>query len=240
MKQLETISQKTSGKVNQTKVYLVNHTHWDREWYFSHQDSLVLSDLLFTDVIDELEKHSEVSFTLDGQLSILDDYLTLYPEKISTIRKLVNEKRLLIGPWFTQPDALHTQGESLLRNGIIGKLMAKKYGPVMDIGYLPDTFGFNCQMPLIISELGIKSFVFWRGIDPAKTKSLYFNWYGLANDRHVTAINMPQGYGTGMLLAPNKGYVAKKLDPAVDFIKKFLPDNFSKVLIPTGLSLIHI
>jgi alpha-mannosidase len=242
MKQLETISQKTSGKVNQTKVYLVNHTHWDREWYFSHQDSLVLSDLLFTDVIDELEKHSEVSFTLDGQLSILDDYLTLYPEKISTIRKLVNEKRLFIGPWFTQPDALHTQGESLLRNGIIGKLMAKKYGPVMDIGYLPDTFGFNCQMPLIISELGIKSFVFWRGIDPAKTKSLYFNWHSLANDRHVTAINMPQGYGTGMLLAPNKGYVAKKLDPAVDFIKEFLPDNFSKVLIPTGndqMAIIH-
>ncbi|MFT8633376.1 MAG: glycoside hydrolase family 38 C-terminal domain-containing protein [Liquorilactobacillus ghanensis] len=242
MKQMENISQKTNGKTDEIEVYLVNHTHWDREWYFSHQDSLVLSDLLFTDIINELDKQPEVSFTLDGQLSILDDYLNLHPEKLTLIRKLVKENRLLIGPWFTQPDALHTQGESLLRNGMIGKLTSQKYGKTLNIGYLPDTFGFNSQLPIIISELGMESFIFWRGINPDQTKSLYFNWYNLSKSRHVIAVNMPQGYGTGMLLAPTKSYVNKKLDPAVEFIKQYLPANFSKVLIPTGndqMSIIH-
>ncbi|CCQ19752.1 Mannosylglycerate hydrolase [Listeria monocytogenes N53-1] len=67
------------------KAHIVNHTHWDREWYFTSADALVLSEQLFTEVIDELKKHPEANFVLDGQLSILDDYVALYPEKLADI-----------------------------------------------------------------------------------------------------------------------------------------------------------
>lgn len=40
------------------KAHIVNHTHWDREWYFTSADALVLSEQLFTEVIDELKKAS--------------------------------------------------------------------------------------------------------------------------------------------------------------------------------------
>jgi alpha-mannosidase len=72
-----------------TNVHIVNHTHWDREWYFTSMDALVLSDQLFSDAIEELKQHPEASFVLDGQLSILDDYLQLYPEKLTDIKKLI-------------------------------------------------------------------------------------------------------------------------------------------------------
>ena len=39
-----------------TTAYLVNHTHWDREWYFSIMDEQVLGEQLFTEVLDELEE----------------------------------------------------------------------------------------------------------------------------------------------------------------------------------------
>ncbi|EQF48196.1 glycosyl hydrolases family 38 N-terminal domain protein, partial [Clostridioides difficile CD170] len=42
------------------KAHIVNHTHWDREWYFTSGDALVLSEQLFTDVIDELERNPDV------------------------------------------------------------------------------------------------------------------------------------------------------------------------------------
>lgn len=61
-----------------TKIHIVNHTHWDREWYFTSMDALVLSDQLFTDALNELKKNEDASFVLDGQLSILDDYVTLW------------------------------------------------------------------------------------------------------------------------------------------------------------------
>lgn len=215
-------------------VYLVNHTHWDREWYFSNQDSLILSDMLFTNTIKELEKHPEASFTLDGQISILDDYVAIHPEMNSRIKHLVNNHQLQIGPWYTQPDALHVLGESLFRNGMIGELCTSTYGKRMSVGYLPDTFGFNSQLPVVLDELGLNSFVFWRGIDTEKTSGCYFKWHSLGNSRTVTAINMPQGYSTGMLLDASDKYVKQRLDPAVAFVEKQSAEFQANVLIPTG------
>lgn len=93
-----------------TKAHIVNHTHWDREWYFTSADSLVLSEQLFTEVIEELLAHPEATFVLDGQISILDDYMTLHPDKLEAIRQLVADKQLFIGPWYTQTDAFSRKG----------------------------------------------------------------------------------------------------------------------------------
>jgi mannosylglycerate hydrolase len=215
-------------------VFLVNHTHWDREWYFSEQDSIVLSDILFTNVIDELKTHPDAIFVLDGQVSIVDEYLEIHPERKKDISELNEKGQLKIGPWFTQTDALHVQAESILRNGIIGDINSQKIGGRMNVGYLPDTFGFNAQMPVILNELGFKDFIFWRGIDPNKTKGFYFYWKGLNNKNSVLAMNMPQGYSTGMLLKPTHEYVDNRLDSGVDFILNHSTHKPNTVLIPTG------
>ncbi|MCH2709005.1 hypothetical protein K3V39_14515, partial [Listeria monocytogenes] len=76
------------------KAHIVNHTHCDREWYFTSADALDLSEQLFTEVIDELKKHTEANFVLDGQLSILDDYVALYQEKLADIKQLIADKQL--------------------------------------------------------------------------------------------------------------------------------------------------
>lgn len=214
------------------KISIVNHTHWDREWYFSAEDSIFLSDKLFTDAIVELEKHPSASFTLDGQISILNDYVEIRPEMMDRVKRLVANNQLIIGPWFTQPDALHIKGESLLRNGMLGILDSQKYGKYLTVGYLPDTFGFNSQMPVILNQLGLSSFVFWRGLNVKKTGGYYFNWQSLGRENHVAAINMPQGYSTGMLLNDNHDYVDKRLDNAVEFISEI--EHGNNILIPSG------
>lgn len=223
-----------------TNVHIVNHTHWDREWYFTSMDALVLSDQLFSDAIEELKQHPEASFVLDGQLSILDDYLQLYPEKLADVKKLVANKQLFIGPWYTQSDGFFASGEAVLRNAMIGIFESKKYGDYLPIGYLPDTFGFNAQIPVILKEAGLDSVIMWRGLHLNKhVNSPYFKWRGLNGKAEVTALNLPQGYGTGMLLEPTTEYVDGRLDPAVDFIKQYTDGD---VLIPSGndqLAIIH-
>lgn len=216
-----------------TNVHIVNHTHWDREWYFTSMDALVLSDQLFSDVITELQRNPEASFVLDGQLSILDDYVELYPEKMNTIKKLIEKKQLYIGPWFTQTDAFFTSGEAVLRNAMIGIFESKKYGEVMPIGYLPDTFGFNAQIPVILSEAGLGNIILWRGVNLGKhVQSPYFKWESIGGSRTLYALNFPQGYGTGMLLEPTVEYVEGRLDKAVDFIKQYT--DAKEVIIPSG------
>lgn len=223
--------------------YLVNHTHWDREWYFTTQDAQVLSDQLFTQVLDELETHPEANFTLDGQMSIIDEYVEIHPEGKERIHNLVERGQLFIGPWYTQTDAMIPSAESLLRNLIIGITDARKnYGKVMMLGYLPDTFGFNANLPMILKQVGIHDFLSWRGTNfNRQAGSVYFKWKALGN-AVVFAANFPLGYYTGQIDLESKknlkDFVKNRLDKGIEFEKKY--GNNQDVLIPSGIDQMNI
>ena len=220
------------------KVNVVNHTHWDREWYFSTMDAVLLSDHVFTEVLDELDRNKEGKFCLDGQASILEDYLSIRPERLEQIKRLVEEGRLLIGPWYTQTDAQLVCGESILRNLIIGIHETNKIGKHMKIGYLPDTFGFNAQMPTILNNCNIDNIIFWRGINLDKhVKSPYFIWKGLG-ETEVYAINLIDGYGSIPRLYTNKEFLDNKLFKLVDKIKEIT--NLDEIIVPIGNDQVEI
>jgi mannosylglycerate hydrolase len=222
------------------KVHIVNHTHWDREWYFTTMDAILLSDNTFNAVIDELLSNKEAKFCLDGQSSILDDFIARRPEQLNNVKRLVENKQLSIGPWYTQTDAFFVDEESFIRNLIIGIRDSKKYGEEMKIGYLPDTFGFNAQMPTILANCGLDNIVFWRGVNFKKHVSgPYFTWKGLGN-KEITAMNLVDGYGTAAFLKNTPEYLNKRLYPAVEKIESLT--NNSDLLIPAGgdqLEIIH-
>ncbi|SFV41340.1 glycoside hydrolase family 38 N-terminal domain-containing protein [Ligilactobacillus acidipiscis] len=225
------------------KAHLVNHTHWDREWYFTTMDAQVLSEQLFTEVLDELEKNSDANFCLDGQVSVVDEYVEIHPEAKERIRKLVGEGRLFVGPWYTQTDALIPDQESIIRNLVIGmKDMQQNYGEPMKVGYLPDTFGFNAQMPTLLQQVGIDNFLFWRGTNfSQQTNSVYFRWRGL-NEQEVLAIDFPFGYFTGQITPETKQNLAEfakvRYDPAVKFESEH--GNHEDVLMPSGIDQMNI
>ncbi|MBU5363399.1 alpha-mannosidase [Enterococcus raffinosus] len=211
---------------------VVNQTHWDREWYFTNADALVLSEDIFSDILEELEQHPEANFCLDAQSSILDEYLEICPENVDRVKRLVEKQQLFIGPWFTQSDCLLVDGESLLRNAMIGVRDCKKYGEYMPIGYLPDTFGFNAQLPTLLRQIGLDNVIFWRGIDFTKQVSTpYFRWKGLG-EKEVFAINIPQGYGCSPNLKTNQEYIDTRLDGYLDFVNQFQEQE--AILVPAG------
>ncbi|MFT8424994.1 MAG: alpha-mannosidase [Liquorilactobacillus sp.] len=225
------------------KAYLVNHTHWDREWYFTVMDSQVLADQVFTEVLNELETHPDANFCLDGQTSILDEYVNTHPENLERIRKLVKSDRLFVGPWYTQTDALIPDAESILRNLNIGISEAtEKYGKAMMVGYLPDTFGFNAQMPMLLNQAGIDSILFWRGTNfNTQVSSPYFKWKALSQDT-VTAANFPFGYFTGQIGLDAKkkmsSFINDRYDPNIKFLHEY--GNNSDVLMPSGIDQMNI
>ncbi|MCT3031728.1 MAG: alpha-mannosidase [Pediococcus sp.] len=226
-----------------TQTNLVNHTHWDREWYFTTMDALVLSDQLFTEVLDELETHEDANFCLDGQISVVDEFVEIHPEAKKRIQKLVKEGRLFVGPWYTQTDALIPDSESIIRNLVIGINDTKeKYGQPMMVGYLPDTFGFNAQLPTLLHQVGIDNFVFWRGTNfRTQMNSVYFKWKGLSG-KDVYAANFPFGYFTAQIDVESKRklkeFVSKRFDPAADFEATHAKNE--DVLMPSGIDQMNI
>ena len=214
------------------KVHIVNHTHWDREWYFTTMDAFLLSDNLFNNVIEKLLENPEAKFCLDGQSSILDDYMRLNPHQLENVKNLVANKQLSIGPWYTQTDAFFVDEESFIRNMIIGIRDSRKYGKEMEIGYLPDTFGHNAQWPTILQHCGLDNIVFWRGLNIEKhTKSPYFKWKGLG-DKTITAMNLVDGYGAVAFLKDEPEYIEERLIPAVKRTEKWT--DLDEMLLTSG------
>lgn len=217
--------------------YVVNHTHWDREWYFSSMDSLVLSDQLFTEVLEQLEQNELATFCLDGQSSILEDYLSIYPEKKDLVKKLLKNNQLFAGPWYTQTDGFIPSGEAILRNLMIGTRDANQMGKSMAVGYLPDTFGFNAQMPTLLQHAGLDNIIFWRGSEfGGDLKSPYFKWKGLGNQK-VIAANIPQSYSAASLIEATSKYAETRLNPIMEMHAEM---GESDVLIPSGADQLNI
>src|SRR5262245_35479322 len=146
---------------------VVPHTHWDREWYLTFQQFRMKLVATVDAVLDIMERDpSYARFLLDGQTIILDDYLEVRPENAARLHRLTREGRILVGPWYIQPDEFLVSGESLARNLLRGRKMAREYGGAMNVGYVPDTFGHIAQLPQILRGFGMQTAVFWRGVGP--------------------------------------------------------------------------
>ena len=184
-------------------VHLIQHTHWDREWYFTENDSKALLYYFMDDLASRLENNPELGpFTLDAQTVVLDDYLEIAPENKQRITKLIQEGRILIGPWYTQTDFLVVSAESITRNLLLGIQGAKKYGPVMNVGYVPDSFGQMAQLPMILNEFDIDRAVIWRGWSEHEVNHTEFNWTSINGSQVITAV-LPWGYGCAKWLPTN-------------------------------------
>lgn len=156
--------------------HVIPHTHWDREWYLSFDHFRVLLTHLMDDLLEILETNPDYkSFTLDGQTSVLDDYLEIRPDRRAIIEKHVRDGRLFIGPWYILPDEHLVSGEATIRNLMRGRETAHEFGASMDVGYIPDSFGHIAQMPQILRGFGIDSAIVWRGFggEPGQEPSEY-------------------------------------------------------------------
>ena len=157
------------------KIFMVLQSHLDREWYWSFEEFRIQISQIFDRVLDLLAQDPEFRvFMVDGQMSVLEDYLKICPEKEELIKSLAGTGQLILGPWLFQPDEYLVDGESHIRNLRMGMALARRYGPCLNLGYLPDSFGHIAQMPQILNGFGITEAFLMRGVD--KRQPQEFLW----------------------------------------------------------------
>lgn len=167
-----------SSKENkQIQCHFMSNTHWDREWQTSFQRTRHMLCYMMDMVVDILEKEPRYKhFVLDSQTIPVQDYLEIRPEREALLRKLVQEKRLIIGPWYTLPDQYGVGGESLIRNLLLGHKIAKDFGHCPKTGYSPFGWGHTSQMPQIYQGFGIGFMAFYRGLNSQVAPKSEFIW----------------------------------------------------------------
>lgn len=182
------VSQKTKPydiieRVKKTKslqqCHFISNTHWDREWRFSMQRTRYMLVYMMDMLLDIFDKEQDFKyFHLDSQTIPLQDYLEIRPEKKETIKKLIEKKKLLVGPWFCLPDEFSVGGESLIRNLLLGHKIAKEMGHVSKTGYSPFGWGQISQMPQIYTGFGIDFSAFYRGVNTEVAPNSEYIWQG--------------------------------------------------------------
>lgn len=192
-------------------VHVVPHSHWDREWYFTTSRSKIYLMHDLKKVLEQLEKGAGFdSFILDGQASLLEDYLKWRPQDKDRIKTLVQQGKLVIGPWYTQTDQLVISGESIVRNMFYGMDICKEFGDYMNVGYVPDSFGQAASMPQIYQQFGIEDTLFWRGVSDDEVEKTEFLWQG-EDGSTVNAFQIPGGYYIGGAIPEEEEALAKFL-----------------------------
>ncbi len=183
-------------------VHVISHTHWDREWYRTQQQFRMSLVRTVDTVLEYIRDNPGFRcFLLDGQSILIDDYLAVRPEKREEIRNCVAERRLFIGPWYTQPDEFLVSAESLIRNLQLGIRTARSYGRTMRLGWIPDTFGHISQLPQILSQFGIRAAALTRGIgNELPEPRIEFLWRS-PDGSEVLVLHQMQGYFSAGLLA---------------------------------------
>ena len=93
--------------------------------------------------------------------STANGWPTRYPELNGEIAQRIKEGRWeLVGGMWLEPDLNMPDGESLVRQILVGQDTFKKlYGVTTRIGWNPDSFGYNWQLPQVYKRSGIDYFV---------------------------------------------------------------------------------
>lgn len=159
--------------------YVIPHTHWDREWrYPIWENRMYLRDMV-NELLDTLENNPGYkSFLFDGQVVGILDYLEVEPEKKERVEKLIREKRIMIGPWYTLPDLYPISGESMVRNLLKGKKEAEKLGGRLNVGYESFGWGQPSQLPQLYKGFGINTVIISKNVDKTRAPHSEFKWVG--------------------------------------------------------------
>ncbi len=187
-------------------VYVVRHTHWDREWY--HPASRFRQRLvaLVDELLDRAGQPEQAGpgspFLLDGQTIVLDDYLAVRPERRDVLAAALQNGALEAGPWYVLADELIPSGEALVRNLLAGRrALAAFDAAAPPVLYAPDAFGHAAALPLLAEGFGCGMTIVWRGYGGARWPQGAAAWWQSSSGARTLLWHLaPDGYELGSSL----------------------------------------
>ncbi len=204
-------------------IYLVHHTHWDYEWYFTENESTIQLIYHVNELLNAIKEQKVDNYLLDGQTSLIESYLKYCPDKEEELVRNIRNGTIKTGPWYTQTDQFLVDYESVYQNLRIGIADCQTYGVKPKVAYVPDSFGQNEEIIGLYKNLGLNHLVFWRGLDPNDVSNVSFAW----KDQHhyINALNLRFGYYRGYNLYD---------DNLSEFIAQYEKEFSGDIILPVG------
>ena len=146
--------------LQQFEIRIVGNSHIDMAWLWPWTETVEVVRNTFQSVLDLMREYPDFKFTMSSARTY-EWIQEKYPDLFKQIEQRVKEGRWeVIGGMWVEPDLNMPDGESLVRQILVGKnYFQKNFGVDVKIGWNPDSFGYNYQLPQIYKKSGMDYFV---------------------------------------------------------------------------------
>jgi len=146
--------------LKQFTIRAAGNSHIDMAWLWPWTETVEVVRNTFRSALDLMREYPDFKFSMSSART----YVWMeekYPDLFKEIQQRVREGRWeVIGGMWVEPDLNMPGGESLVRQILVGKrYFHEKFGVDVKIGWNPDSFGYNWQLPQIYKKSGIDYFV---------------------------------------------------------------------------------
>ncbi len=146
--------------MKQFTVQAVGNSHIDMAWLWPESETVEVVKNTFGTALELMREYPDFKFTASTAAA----YTWIeekYPSMFAEIQQRVKEGRWeVIGGMWVEPDLNMPDGESLVRQILYGKrYFQQKFNVDVNIGWNPDSFGYNWQLPQIYKRSGMDYFV---------------------------------------------------------------------------------
>jgi alpha-mannosidase len=146
--------------LQQTSVRLTGNSHIDAAWLWPWTETVDVVRRTFGTALQLMDEYPQYTYT-QSAAAYSEWMFEKYPSLQEQIFNRVRQGRWeMVGGMWVEPDLNMPDGESLVRQLLIGKRFFKeRFGTDVRIGWNPDSFGYNWQLPQIYKRSGIDYFV---------------------------------------------------------------------------------
>ncbi len=140
--------------------HLTGNSHIDAAWLWPWTETVDAVKRTFGTAAQLLSEYPTYTYTQSA--AVYNQWMAdKYPELNSQIKQRIEQGRWeLVGGMWLEPDLNMPDGESLVRQLLVGQSTFQKlYGRTTRIGWNPDSFGYNWQLPQIYKRSGVDYFV---------------------------------------------------------------------------------
>ncbi len=203
--------------LQQATMHLTGNSHIDAAWLWPWTETVDVVKRTFSTALQLM--HEYPGYTYTQSAAAYNDWLAdKYPEINDEIKKRIAEGRWeVVGGMWVEPDLNLPSGESIARSILIGKRWYKEhYGVDVHIGWNPDSFGYDWQLPQIYKKSGIDYFVtqkmswndtnqlplklfWWQSPDGSKVLTYFPHGYGNSN---LSPVRLSADLAQARVLAP--------------------------------------
>ena len=146
--------------LQQATFLLDGNAHIDAAWLWPWTETVDVVKRTFGTALQLMNEYPGYTFTQSA--AAYNEWMAQkYPALNDEIKQRIKEGRWeIVGGMWVEPDLNMPDGESLVRQLLVGKRWYKQaYGVDVRIGWNPDSFGYTWQLPQIYKKSGIDYFV---------------------------------------------------------------------------------